>query len=70
LDRRPKPFSLQMANIRPVITPLFNRLVLIPEPRRSGPPAPFRRYRLARIDLRDRPPAGGDRFAHLKRVYD
>jgi hypothetical protein len=70
LDRRPKPFSLQMAKVRPVMTPLFNRLVLIPERRRRGPSAPLRRYRLARIDLRERPPADGDRFAHLKRVYD
>jgi hypothetical protein len=59
-----------MAKIPPVMTPLFNRLVLIPDPRRPGPSAPLRRYRLARIDLRDREPADGDRFAHLKRVYD
>ena len=70
MDRRPKPFGLQMAKIPSMITPLFNRLVLIPDPRDPGPSLPVRRYRLARLDLRHRPPANGDRFAHLKHVYD
>jgi hypothetical protein len=47
---------------------MFNRLVLVPEPRRQVPEPRLRRYRLARLDLREE--KGPDRHAHLRRVYD
>lgn len=70
MDSRPKPLGLQMVKIRRMITPLFSRLVLIPAPRDPRPSVVVRRFRLARLDLSGRAPANGDRFGHLKRVYD
>jgi hypothetical protein len=52
--------------------PALSRLVLVPAAVRPdvapAPAAPFRRYRLARVESPGRD--GRDRFAHLKRAYD
>lgn len=50
-------------NLSPV-----TRLVLVADHRPPLPDVRTHRYRLARLDLR--PPAGDERFAHLRRVYD
>jgi hypothetical protein len=57
-----------MAKIGRVNLSPVTRLVLVADHRPPRSDAPLRRYRLARLDLR--PPAGDDRFAHLRRVYD
>ncbi len=51
--------------------PLLSRFLLIPEERASAAPVPaVRRYRLAELRVAGRRTADGDRYGHLKRVYD
>jgi hypothetical protein len=50
----------------------LTRILLVGEraPLTTGRDAPaIRRYRLARLQLNDRP-SGADRFSHLRRSYD
>jgi hypothetical protein len=49
--------------------PFANRLVLVPDPRPMPARPTVRRYRLARLDLRGSA-SQGDRFEHIRRVYD
>ena len=53
-------------------TQATSRVVLVPERQSAGtPPSPVaRRYRLARLKLNHRQDEAGDRFGHIRRVYD
>lgn len=59
-----------MPKIPRMSTPLTNRLVLIADPRRAPRRPAVRRFRLARLDLREDGARAGEPFGHLKRVYD
>jgi hypothetical protein len=59
-----------MPKIPRMSMPLPNRLVLVPDQRPRPARQAVRRYRLARLDLRDPVDSAGERFGHLKRVYD
>ena len=49
----------------------FSRFLLLLEDRPAvAPAAAVRRYRLAELRVPGRRPAEGDRYGHLKRVYD
>lgn len=51
--------------------PVLSRFLLIPEDRTSAVSVPVvRRYRLAELRVAGRRTADGDRYGHLKRVYD
>lgn len=51
--------------------PVLSRFLLLPEVRvPASPVAVVRRYRLAELRVAGRRTAGGDRYQHIKRVYD
>lgn len=68
LDTRPRPYGNSAAKIPAMNLSPVTRLVLVVDHRPPTRDAGSRRYRVARLDLR--PPAGDERFAHLRRVYD
>lgn len=50
---------------------VLSRFLLLPEERAPESPVPVvRRYRLAELRVAGRRTAGGDRYRHIKRVYD